>query len=391
MQNMKDVSTPYITDGEAYELAKPDYDWLYLSNILKRVNYKKPKYISYSRNVTIPVTTRCRNRCGYCGYIRPDSEERQAVVPLKEVRRILEQGSLLGCKEMLLVSGEQPEEAHPEVRTLLHSWGFKDLVDYLVCLCEIALEMGLLPHTNAGLLCRKDLQRLSQVNASMGLMLESASDRLCSKGGPHEFSPGKAPAERIKFIEEAGRLGIPFTSGILVGIGETAEERVSTLLLLREIHYRYEHIQEIIIQNFCPKDETPMADYPAPAQEEMLKTVALARLIFGPAINIQIAPNLSPQSYQNFVSVGVNDWGGISPLTGDEINPEKPWPSVAELQSRTADTGSILRERLPVYPSYISKAAVYPRLSKVISSLVNEDGYAKIYQPRYQSMKEGCL
>jgi 7,8-didemethyl-8-hydroxy-5-deazariboflavin synthase CofG subunit len=282
------------------------------------------------------------------------------------------------CKEALFLMGERPEEVAPEIREVLASRGYEGMLEYLCSMCEMALEFGMLPHTNAGLLHGYELERLRRVNASMGLMLESSSERLCRAGGPHERSPGKLPALRLQCIEEAGKRRIPLTTGILVGIGEEPAERIEALGVLKELHRRYGHIQEIIIQQFCPKSGTPMAAVEEPPTEEMLRTIVFARLMFGKAMNIQAPYNLIPRSHHLYLRAGANDWGGISPLTRDVINPEKKRPDLADVERKTRSAGYVLKERLAVYPEFMSDEYLSPRIRGVALSLVQPDVYAGV-------------
>jgi 7,8-didemethyl-8-hydroxy-5-deazariboflavin synthase CofG subunit len=244
-------------------------------------------------------------------------------------------------------------------------------------------ETELLPHSNPGVMGKKDLQRLKEVNVSMGLMLENLSDRLMRPGNAHDNAPDKKPALRLRTIEEAGKLHIPFTTGILIGIGETWEERIDSLFVIRDLHTRYGHIQEVIIQNFRAKPEIPMRDHPEPGHEEMLKTIALARLIFGGEMNIQAPPNLTPDNYDLYLNAGINDWGGVSPLTPDFINPEAPWPALQSLRDKSAEAGFELKARLPIYPEFISRGDRFlPRsLVPYIERLSGADGLVKDVGP----------
>lgn len=332
--------------------------------------------ITYSRNISIPVTRICRNRCGYCSFSCKAGSATPLLLPPHEIERLLRLGAESGCTEALFILGERAQEASSAIGELLASWGYQDMVQYLVRMAETALQHGLLPHTNAGVLTRKELSALRGVNASMGLMLESSSERLCRDDGPHALSPGKRPAVRLRSIEEAGRLGIPFTTGILIGIGETPRERIEALLCIDRLHRRYGHIQELIIQPFCPKRDTPMSSVPAPPIEEVLAAVAHARLILGPDMNIQVPPNLV-QSHELFVRAGANDWGGVSPLTPDTINPDNQWPDLAVLRRSARAAGATLRERLPVYPEFATGRYLPRRVLNVATAIMDRDAYVK--------------
>jgi FO synthase len=368
-----------IAAKTAYELASPAYSWTDLekASVEAGVQLHK-KVISFSLNVSVPVTPLCRNRCAYCGFVRQPSGEEEAIMAPEAAMELLDCGAQSRCTEALFLLGERPESAAPCLREKLARWGFCDMIHYLSFLCEKALDKGLLPHTNAGLLDAEELALLQPKNASMGLMLESVSQRLFRPGGAHEFSPGKRPALRIAYIEEAGRQGIPFTTGILAGIGETARERTGTLLAIRALHRKYGHIQEVIIQNFCAKKGSPMEGRPEPQLPDMLKTVALARLIFGPDMNIQVPPNLMPPgALPLFARVGANDFGGISPLTTDAVNPEKPWPQLNAPGKGSAYEAFVFKERLPVYPDFITMREKYPDIRRKIAEKIDSQGYVK--------------
>ena len=279
-----------------------------------------------------------------------------------EVMSVVRAGELLGCTEALLSLGDKPELLFPEMRETLRHLGYKSTLHYLEAICDkILRESSLLPHPNPGLMSDEWLQRLARVAPSMGLMLETTSERLLSPRAAHGNALDKIPAKRLRVIEDAGRHKIPFTTGILIGIGETLEERVDALIAIRHLHARYGHIQEVIVQNFRAKAATPMAAWPEPDREDMLRTVAVARLLM-PEINIQAPPNLSDPHYADLLDAGINDWGGISPLTPDFINPEKPWPHLDELRSRTKAKGFELRQRLPVYPEFAAQASTQSEL-----------------------------
>ncbi|MBI3990430.1 MAG: 7,8-didemethyl-8-hydroxy-5-deazariboflavin synthase CofG [candidate division NC10 bacterium] len=339
----------------------------------------KGKTVSFSKKVFIPLTTLCRDYCGYCTFRKDPGEPGARFMTPEEVLHVAMAGKQAGCKETLFSLGDQPERAFPEAREHLKGQGFTRTLDYLAAMTELVLDKtGLLPHANPGLMGHEDLLRLKGSNVSMGLMLENISPRLMQRGGAHWQAPDKAPRLRLRTLEEAGRLTIPFTTGILIGIGETWEERVDSLLAIKRLHDRYGHIQEVIVQNFRAKPGTPMAGHPEPTMEEMLRTVALARLILGGEMNLQAPPNLSYASYPLLLQAGINDWGGISPVTLDFINPEAPWPQIAALWEKTAEAGLVLRERLAIYPEFIEKPGfVHPALRERLLALVDEQGYAK--------------
>ena len=312
--------------------------------------------ITYSRKVFIPLTNLCRDQCGYCTFARKADDPRAHTMSPDEVLAVAEAGRRAGCKEALFSLGERPEQRYPAYRRWLQDSGYASTIDYLADMCRLVLERtGLLPHANPGTLTREEMAKLRPVNASMGMMLESVSERLLQPGMAHHACPDKAPAARLATLEAAGELHVPFTTGILIGIGETLEERVDSLLAIREIHKRYGHIQEVIIQNFRAKADTRFAQWPEPDAMDLVRTAAVARLIFGPEVNVQIPPNLTPGEYGMLLGAGINDWGGISPVTLDFINPEKAWPQVRSLREFTEAAGFRLRERLAIYPEYVRK------------------------------------
>lgn len=310
--------------------------------------------LTYSPKVFLPVTNLCRDRCSYCTFRKGPKDHGAHTMTLSEIKEVVTQGRSQGCIEALLCLGDRPETVFTSYRRLLGEQGFSTTVDYLVKISELCLQWGMLAHTNAGILTREDLARLRPTNVSMGLMLENVSPRLCAPGGPHESAPDKRPEVRLRMIEEAGELRIPFTSGILVGIGETIEERVDTLFALRDLHERFGHIQEVIVQIFRAKDGTKMANFPEVSDTELFRTVAVARLILGETMNLQAPPNLTPQGHLGLIKAGINDWGGISPLTQDFINPEAPWPHLDALSALCRDAGYMLKARLPIYPEYLT-------------------------------------
>jgi FO synthase len=313
--------------------------------------------VSYSRKVFIPLTQLCRDSCHYCTFAHPPGRGVRAYLTAEEVQAIAEAGLKAGCREALFTLGDKPERRYRAARAELEALGHETTISYLAATAASVLERtGLLPHVNAGVMTADELAVLRRVSASQGLMLETSANRLCAKGGPHFGSPDKQPSVRLDVIRAAGEAAIPFTSGILIGIGETRRERLEALLELRELHGRYGHIQEIIIQNFRAKVGTKMAGNPEPVLEEHLWTIAAARLVFGPEMNIQAPPNLSPDAFRQLVAAGINDWGGVSPVTPDYVNPERPWPQLELLARETAKAGKVLVERLAIYPSYVRRA-----------------------------------
>jgi FO synthase len=342
----------------------------------------KPGVITYSRKVFLPLTNLCRDYCGYCTFRRDPGEPGAHTMSPDEVMEVVRAGERMGCTEALFSLGDKPELLFPQMRDTLRRFGYKSTLHYLEAMCEKVLrESSLLPHPNPGLMSAEWLERLSRVAPSIGLMLETTSARLLAKGAAHDNAPDKEPAKRLRVIDDAGRRKIPFTTGILIGIGETLEERVDALIAIRELHEKYGHIQEVIVQNFCAKRGTPMAHWPEPDRGDMLRTLAVARLLL-PQMNIQAPPNLSDPSvglhYADLLDGGINDWGGVSPLTPDFINPEKPWPHLDELRRRTEAKGFELRQRLPVYPEFAEQAAAHSDLlAERLSAAADAAGYAR--------------
>ena len=313
----------------------------------------KSGIITCSRKVFLPLTNLCRDYCGYCIFRRDPGTPGAHTMTPEEVLAAARAGEKLGCTEALFSLGDKPELLFPEMRATLQHLGYKSTLHYLEAMCELVLrETTLLPHPNPGLLSGEWIRRLAAVAPSMGLMLESTNRALLAPGAAHDNAPDKLPAKRLRTIEEAGKQRVAFTTGLLIGIGETLEDRVDTLSAIRDLHDRYGHIQEVIVQNFRAKPGIPMAQVPEPSQGEMLRAVAVARLLM-PNVNIQAPPNLNAPYYEELIDAGINDWGGISPLTPDFINPEKPWPHLEQLRLRTEGKGQQLRQRLPVYPEFL--------------------------------------
>jgi FO synthase len=336
--------------------------------------------VSCSRKVFIPLTRLCRDVCRYCTFaVRPRAGTSAYLTP-PEVLAIARAGVSAGCKEALFTLGDKPELRYRQAGEELARLGYPSTVSYLTAMCRLVLEeTGLLPHANPGVLDEDGIAALREVAASQGLMLETAAERLSERGGPHFGSPDKHPRVRLATIEAAGRLRVPFTSGILIGIGETREERLDALLALRRLHGRYGHLQEIIVQNFRAKPGTPMADASEPALDELLWTVALARLTFGPAMSIQVPPNLTPQDFGRVLDAGINDWGGISPVTIDHVNPEAPWPQLAHLEAVTRGRGKELVERLTSYPAFCRAPELWhvPAIARRIRQLTDSEGFVR--------------
>ena len=340
----------------------------------------KGRAVSYSKKVFIPLTHLCRDYCGYCTFRADPEAGVPAYMAPEEVLAVAETGRRAGCKEALFSLGDQPERVFPEAAASLKKLGFERTLDYLAAMSELVLEKtGLLPHSNPGVMAAGDLRRLRESNVSVGLMLESASMRLTRPGGAHWKAPDKVPSIRLRTIEAAGQLSMAFTTGILIGIGETLEERVDALLAIRYAHEKYAHIQEVILQPFRSKPDTRMALAPEPSNADLQRTIAVTRLIFGGQMNIQSPPNLVSEDYPDLLEAGINDWGGVSPVTKDFINPEAAWPQISRLAERTAAAGFVLRERLAIYPEFSSRpefvtARVQPHLEKLLGA----DGYARL-------------
>jgi FO synthase len=332
--------------------------------------------VTYSRKVFIPLTNLCRDACGYCTFARPPGDPKARTLTPDDVLAIARAGRDVGCKEALFSLGERPEERHALARQHLARLGYPTTVDYLAAMCKLVYEeTGLLPHANLGVLTRLELETLRPYNASMGLMLESVSERLLDVGQAHYGCPGKAPSLGLETIETAGSLGIAFTTGILIGIGETLQERIDSLFAIRDLHDRAGNVQEVIVQNFRVKQDIRMRQHGEPTVLDMARTLAVARLILGGAQNIQAPPNLSPDAYQFYLLAGINDWGGISPVTVDHINPERAWPMIDELREVTAEAGFELRERTCLYPEYVARPEFRrDALTDKIASLVDVDG-----------------
>lgn len=336
--------------------------------------------VSYSRKVFIPLTHLCRDVCHYCTFAQVPRKIKAPYLTPEEVLKIAEDGAKAGCKEALFTLGDKPELRYKAARDGLKELGQESTLSYLRDMAELVFdETGLFPHLNPGLMETDELEELRKVSISMGIMLESAADRLTEKGMPHYGSPDKVPARRLETLQRAGEAKVPFTSGILIGIGETRRERLESMLALRTANAPYGHIQEIIIQNFRAKPETLMANAPEPDLNELLWTLALARIIFGPDMNIQAPPNLSPGVLEQIVDAGINDWGGVSPVTPDFVNPEAPWPHLTNLANETANAGKLLIERLALYPAYANEAGQWtdPNIEPHVLRAVDGSGFAR--------------
>jgi FO synthase len=337
--------------------------------------------VTYSRKVFIPLTHLCRDVCHYCTFAQVPRKVMAPYMSIEEVLEVARHGAAMGCKEALFTLGEKPELRYKAAREALAEMGYESTTDYLFAAAKAVFEeTGMLPHLNPGNLEPEELARLKTVSPSMGIMLESASERLCEKGMPHYGSPDKIPAVRLQTLANAGIAKVPFTTGILIGIGETRLERIESLLAIREIHEQYGHVQEIIVQNFRAKAETKMVNAPEPDLNELLWTIAIARLIFGPTMSVQAPPNLSPGVLPQIVHAGINDWGGVSPVTPDFVNPEAPWPHLDELARETAAAGKFLTERLTMYPDYAVDLDrwAHPDLHVRMLEMIDAEGFPRI-------------
>ena len=339
--------------------------------------------VTYSRKVFIPLTKLCRDVCHYCTFAQPPQPGESAYLSIDEMVEIARQGATAGCQEALFTLGDKPEQRYPQARHELERLGYETTIQYLVAAAEAVRDAtGLLPHANPGVVSRDELLALRAVCPSQGMMLESVSRRLLEKGNAHYGSPDKDPDVRLETMRWAGELRVPYTSGILIGIGETREERIESLLALRDLHDQYGHLQEIIIQNFRAKEGTAMAQWAEPSLDELLWTIAVTRLMFGPRMAIQAPPNLSPDTFGTLLQAGINDWGGVSPVTPDHVNPEAPWPHLDRLAKETEAAGKVLAERLTAYPTYVKAMDhwIDERLHASVVQASDADGLARADQ-----------
>lgn len=356
---------------QVYEISKKDPTELFQASQILRIKHKG-YVVSFSKKAFFNIINLCRDICSYCTYKAESNETKLSMMTKEDISQLVELAKTYRCIEALFVTGERPEEKYKEAREWLKKNGFQSTAEYLIHISEFVLENGLFPHTNAGNLTKSEMRELQKTNASMGLMLESSSKRLMQKGFPHYLAPSKHPKARIEVLRNAGELRIPMTSGLLVGIGETPYEIIDSLYVLKTLHKQYHNIQELILQNFHPKEDTLMRNFPA-AEENYFKTVvAIARIIM-PEMNIQIPPNLSPKSYQSFLSAGINDWGGVSPLTPDYVNPEFSWPQISKIEESCANAGFKLKCRFPVYPEFFD--FLNPNLRQKISTIDDGSGF----------------
>lgn len=338
------------------------------------------RVITYSRKVFVPLTNMCRNTCTYCAFVKAPGSDAARIMTPEQVLHVAREGARMGCKEALFSLGEKPEQRYPAARQALRALGYDDMIEYVQAMCALVIaETDLIPHVNAGTLSDRQIAALRPVSGSMGMMLESVSRRLMRPGQAHHACPDKVPTQRLRTLERAGRQAVPFTTGILIGIGETWPERIETLAAIDAIHATHGHIQEVIIQNFRAKAGTGMAGHPEPTLTDMVRTIAVARLMLDPSIGIQAPPNLQ-RAYAAYIDAGLNDWGGVSPVTIDHINPERAWPRIAALRGATQSRGYTLRERLTVYPRFIAAADRFidPDLAPAVQALAGADGRAAV-------------
>lgn len=352
-----------------------------LAKLLALAARKRDKYwgrvATYSRKVFIPLTNLCRDSCGYCTFVKQPGEPGAGFLSPDEVMKIVSRGEELGCKEALFSLGEKPELRYPEAAQMLEAHGYSSTLDYVVAMCDLVLsESSLIPHVNLGTMTRREARRLKEVSGSVGMMLENISRRLVQPGMAHHACPDKVPVQRIRTLEATGLESTPTTTGILIGIGETWSERIDSLETIASLHRCHGHIQEVIVQNFRAKAGTAMSRHSEPDLSDMLRTLAVARLILPVEVSLQAPPNLS-EAFENYLDAGINDWGGVSPLTADHINPECAWPAIDEIEFRCGQKNVVLVERLTTYPRYIRDAAfVAPRAAAALSRMAREDGHA---------------
>ena len=342
------------------------------ATILRERN--KNNTVTFSKKAFFNIVNLCKDTCSYCTYKAEPGEEKLSLMSREQIKELLVLAKKYHCVEALFVTGERPEQRYNEAKKWLAENGFDSTIEYLIYASEKALELGLFPHTNAGNLSYDEMKELKKTNVSMGLMLENVSERLSNKGMPHFLASSKRPKARLEVLENSGKVGIPITTGILVGIGETPEEVIDSILAIKNLQQKYGNIQEIILQNFQPKPDTRMRDSPSANEKYFKSIVALTRIIM-PEMNIQIPPNLSPKSYQSFLSVGINDWGGISPLTPDFVNPEFKWPEIKKVQEYSQNAGFELKCRFPIYPEFFS--FVSKELRDKMNVIENGEGLVK--------------
>ena len=363
-----------ITEEEVLELSKNAPKQMIFDAASKIRDKRKGKAVSFSKKAFFNIINMCRDTCSYCTYKAEPNDTKLSLMDKKTVRELAVLAKKYNCTEALFVTGERPEQKYPEAKKWLASQGFSSTAEYLIHCSEMVLNEGVFPHTNAGNLSKDEMRELQKTNVSMGLMLENSSPRLREIGMPHHNAPSKEPSTRLNVLKNSGELKIPMTTGILVGIGESMEENIQSIFDIKKIDDKYGNIQEIILQNFHPKPKTSMSKHSTPEEDYFKMIVALCRIIM-PNANIQIPPNLSPENYHEFLSVGINDWGGISPITSDYVNPEFSWPNIQNVEKKCNDTGFSFKARFPVYPEFIP--LVNNDLKQRISLIADEENYVK--------------
>ncbi len=358
---------------EIYQNATKNPNELFSTAQNLRKKFKKDS-VTFSKKAFFNIVNLCKDTCSYCTYKAEPGEEKLSLMSIQQTKELLQLAKKYRCVEVLFVTGEKPEERYQEAREWLKENGFKSTAEYLIHASELALESELFPHTNAGNLNFGEMKELKKTNVSMGVMLENVSERLTERGMPHYLAASKRPKARLEVLENSGKLGIPMTTGILVGIGETIEEIIDSIFAIKQLHQKYGNIQEVILQNFQPKPDTIMKDSPSADESYFKIIVALSRIIM-PKMNIQIPPNLSPKSYQSFLTIGINDWGGISPLTPDFVNPEFSWPEINKVEEDSKNAGFELKCRFPIYPEFFS--FISKELRNKMANIENEEGLVK--------------
>ena len=367
----KTISRQEINDIYQHAIKDPRELFSVAQNLRKKF---KNETVTFSKKAFFNIVNLCKDTCSYCTYKAEPGDVKLSLMSKKQISELLQLAKKYKCVEALFVTGEQPEQKYPEAREWLKKNGFKSTTEYLIHSSELALELGLFPHTNAGNLNFDEMRELKKTNVSMGIMLENVSERLTERGMPHHLAASKRPKTRLSILENSGKLKIPMTTGILVGIGETIEEVIDSIFAIKQLHQKYGNIQEVILQNFQPKQDTIMKNTPSTDENYFKTIVALSRIIM-PEMNIQIPPNLSPKSYQSFLSIGINDWGGISPLTPDFVNPEFSWPEISKVDEYSKNAGFDLKCRFPIYPEFFS--FISKELRDKMSVIENKEGFVK--------------
>ena len=367
----KTISRQEINDIYQHAIKDPRELFSVAQNLRKKF---KNETVTFSKKAFFNIVNLCKDTCSYCTYKAEPGDVKLSLMSKKQISELLQLAKKYKCVEALFVTGEQPEQKYPEAREWLKKNGFKSTTEYLIHSSELALELGLFPHTNAGNLNFEEMRELKKTNVSMGIMLENVSERLTERGMPHHLAASKRPKTRLSILENSGKLKIPMTTGILVGIGETIEEVIDSIFAIKQLHQKYGNIQEVILQNFQPKQDTIMKNTPSTDENYFKTIVALSRIIM-PEMNIQIPPNLSPKSYQSFLSIGINDWGGISPLTPDFVNPEFSWPEISKVDEYSKNAGFDLKCRFPIYPEFFS--FISKELRDKMSVIENKEGFVK--------------